>query len=105
MRTAAEKELRKLSYCAETALRKALDEKPPLEVQRRLEGLLSRMEKDLPAHDWLRSWRALEVLEQIGTPEALELLETISRKESEARLMRAVQATLQRLRLKHAKRS
>jgi hypothetical protein len=45
----------------------------------------------------LRLLRAVEALEHVGTPEARQLLEALSRGAREARLTREAQASLRRL--------
>jgi WD40 repeat protein len=80
VREKAEKELTRLAERAEPALRRALDREPPLEVRRRIERLLVRLERK----PWgleplaIRERRAVRILEQINTREARELLETLA---------------------------
>jgi len=69
-RERALKTLTRLGPMAAPELQQALDEKPPLEVQRRLEQLLERLrEKDLPPAE-LRNLRAVAALERIGSDKA-----------------------------------
>ena len=68
-RQSATKELDKLGARAEGALRKALEQKPALEVARRVEGLLGPIEASQ-----LPMLRGIEVLERIRSDEARELL-------------------------------
>ncbi len=97
VRTKAETELEALGDLAESALRKALEGQPSLEVRRRVEGLLKNLEGTITDPDKLRVVRALEVLEQIGTPEAGRVVETMTQGAEEARLTREAKASLQRL--------
>ena len=91
-----------MSYrrCALPALHRALEGNPSLEMRRRLEQILGKLEQS-PRSDYLRAVRALEVLEHIGTSEAREVVATLSRGAPAARLTRAAQQAQQRL----AKRS
>jgi hypothetical protein len=77
-RETAARELQRLGAEAEPALREALQKKPSPEVRRRLESMLSgpRITR-LP--EALRRLRAVQVLERIGSPEAVKLLEGLSR--------------------------
>jgi len=67
-------------------------EKPPLEVQRRVESLLTKLEQTS-----VRSLRAVEVLEYIGSPEAKNVLETLATGAEGARLTKEAKASLERL--------
>jgi hypothetical protein len=86
-------ELRRLGEVAAPALREALRRRPSPEVRRRAERLLARVAAD----DRRTSARALEVLEQAGTPEARRLLEALANGEPEARQTREAKAALRRL--------
>jgi hypothetical protein len=92
-REQATRELEKLGLNAEASLRRALLGKPSSEVRRRVEQLLNGLE----AGPMLRLIRALEVLENIATPESQEILETIAKGAAEARLTQEAKASLQRL--------
>jgi WD40 repeat protein len=74
-RRAASKELAQLGERVEPALRRALRSRPSLEAKRRLEELLNKLELHPPSPETLRSLRAIEVLEHIGTPAARRCLE------------------------------
>ena len=54
-------------------LRTALAKPRSLEMQRRIEAILAKHGGRVPTPDGLRALRAMEVLEQIGTPEARQL--------------------------------
>jgi RNA polymerase sigma factor (sigma-70 family) len=72
-REQANRELEKVGEGAEAALRKALEGKASLEMSRRVEKLLARLDTSSPER--LRTMRAMEILEYIGTAEALQLLQ------------------------------
>ncbi len=71
-------------------LGRAGEQRQPPETKRRLEELLKALESPRP--ECLRELRALEVLEQIGGPEALRLLETLASGPPDARLTREAAA-------------
>jgi RNA polymerase sigma factor (sigma-70 family) len=72
-RERAERELGRLGRVAEPALRNALEASPSAERRRRIQLLLEALQA-APAQAVVAS-RAVEVLEWLGTPEALRLLE------------------------------
>ena len=77
--------------------------KPPLEVLRRLEELRAKT-GGLTLHgESLRVFRALEVLERIGTAQARDVLQGIAGGAAEARLTREAQDCLRRLKTVPAK--
>jgi RNA polymerase sigma factor (sigma-70 family) len=97
VREAASQELEKLGEQAVPALRKALASQPSVEVRRRVELLLDKVEKaDLPPAT-MRALRAIQVLEYVGTPEASRLLEVLSKGGAEAPKTREAKAALERL--------
>jgi tricorn protease-like protein len=75
-RQRAETELEKMGPAIESALRKALEGKPSLEVRRRIEKVLEKV--DDKSNERLRTRRALEALESMNTPEARQLLESLA---------------------------
>jgi RNA polymerase sigma factor (sigma-70 family) len=75
VRKKATDDLAKLGEAVEGALRKAQEGKPILEVRQRIDRLLEKLQ----GPDRLRSRRALEVLELLGTPEARSLLESLAK--------------------------
>jgi WD40 repeat protein len=95
VRQKAKAELEGLGDQAEPALREAVAAKLPLESERRVQALLTRLE-GWPA-EALRIRRALMVLEYIGTPKARQVLETLARGAPRARLTREAQASLDRV--------
>jgi hypothetical protein len=89
--------LEKLGDVARPALRRVLEGKPNLEVRRRVEALLKKIEDGPPAAEEVGALRAVEVLEALGTAEARRLLEDLARGDKGARLTQEAGAALQRL--------
>src|SRR5262249_48379899 len=81
LRDAAMKELKQFEESALDFYRKALADRPSAEARRRLEALVTRYAEPWvsPWPELVRSLRALEALELIGTPEARKVLETIAK--------------------------
>ena len=79
VREKASQELEKLGESARPAFKKALTGKPSAEVQRRVQTLLDKLSAEIPPPDQVHVQRAVMVLEQIGTPEAVEALEKLSK--------------------------
>jgi hypothetical protein len=96
-RVQASQELEKLGELAETALRKALASTRSLEVRRRVDNLLHKVEAETLSPDQLLTLRGLEVLEHIGTPEAKQVLQNLAKGAPEARLTQEAKASLERL--------
>jgi WD40 repeat protein len=96
-RQQATRELEKLHDLAEGALRKALAAKPTIESQRRLEGLLAKLNGPISEPETLRTLRAIEVLEKIGTPAARRVLQTMAAGAESSRLTRESKLSLERL--------
>jgi hypothetical protein len=90
-------ELEKLGAPAEAALRKILHGEPSLEVRRRAERLLEKLEERATTPEALRVLRALEALERIGTPEARQVLVKLARGAPEAALTLDAKRALDRL--------
>jgi hypothetical protein len=95
VRRKATAELEKLGDLAEGSLRTHLRKTRELEERRRVEALLARL--DVPTGERLRSLRAVEVLEHIGTSGARGLLRELSRGAPGALLTREAKAALGRL--------
>lgn len=70
--------LARLGRLVEPQLQAKLDDKPTLEMRRRVELLLKRMGGAGPVEEWKRLERAVEALERIGGPRAIELLEKLA---------------------------
>jgi hypothetical protein len=98
VRDQAAQELKKHFDGAAPALRKALAAKTSLEMQRRLTLLLERAEEGRWLPEALRTLRAIELLEHIGSPEARAVLQTLADGAPDARLTREAKASLERLR-------
>jgi RNA polymerase sigma factor (sigma-70 family) len=96
VRRQAARELAELGEAAGPALRRALAAPPSAEVRRQVEQLLEKLPLTGSA-ERLRQFRALEVLEALGTPEARGLLERLGEGAPEARLTREAKAALDRL--------
>lgn len=97
VREKATRELEKLGELALPVLRSTLADKPSLEARRRVEELLRRLDTFALSGQALASWRALEVLERVNTPEARQLLEKLSRGAPGARQTEEAKAALERL--------
>jgi WD40 repeat protein len=82
---------------AAPVLRQALQAGVSPETQRRLEKILIRHEEALFSSRQLQIWRALEVLEVIGTQASQRVLESIGGGKAEFRITREARATLERL--------
>jgi sugar lactone lactonase YvrE len=90
-------ELELQAEAAESALRKALDAKPSLEMSKRLQDLLRPLETQMPPGSRLRVLRAIQVLEDAGTTEAQQVLETLSKGAVGAQVTLEAKAALLRL--------
>jgi RNA polymerase sigma factor (sigma-70 family) len=96
-RESAMAELTKLGARAESALRYTLTNRPSLEVHRRVEELLEKLEGVPVSPDTLQQTRAIAVLERIGTLEAQQTLKSLAQGMPEARITREAKASLERL--------
>jgi RNA polymerase sigma factor (sigma-70 family) len=95
-RRRAGRELATLAELAVPALRQVLARGPSAEARRQLEALVDGLGGP-PTEERLQGLRAVEVLEQIGSPEARAVLETLSGGAPEARLTQEAKASLERL--------
>lgn len=106
VRESAAKELSKLGLQVEPALRRAAEEKPTLEVRRRIDALLAEARLGdrgiVRDRAVLRALRAIQVLERIGTTEARGLLQMLAEGAAGARATREAHESLQRLMWRHA---
>jgi hypothetical protein len=82
---------------AKGGLQRALAEKPSLEARQRIIALLEKLRSPVTRPETLQALRAVAVLEDIATPEARQLLETLARGELEARLTQQAKASFDRL--------
>ena len=97
-RDVAMKELEKLGHVAAPAVQKALQGNVPLEMKRRLELLLEKLEDAALPAETLRQVRAVEALQGIGAADAVELLRTlVAEGAPEARLTTEAAAALKQL--------
>jgi WD40 repeat protein len=96
-RQQASAELIKMGERVVPALDKVMAANPALDLQRRVENLLERLAGPKLIGEQLRVFRAVEVLERIGTPEAREVLERLANGAPGAIVTSSSQAALQRL--------
>jgi WD40 repeat protein len=97
-REKATQELDRLGESADLLLRKALQEPRSLEAGRRLQRIVQKLAGPITSPSQLQALRAVEVLEHIGTPEAVQVLEVLSKGCPETRLTKEAGASLKRLR-------
>jgi hypothetical protein len=97
VRGRAKAALGELGELAEVALRKAYRESTSEEVRARAEELISKIAAPVPPPDQVRLLRALAALEEMATPEARRLLESLADGAPEARLTQEARAVLARL--------
>src|SRR5262249_21985713 len=99
VRSKARGQLAQLAELAEPALLEAQKNHPSLELRHRIEELLTVVvdQRSRPSGDRLRTVRAVEVLDQIDTLPARQLLQTLARGAAGALLTREAQASLTRL--------
>jgi WD40 repeat protein len=96
-RDRAARQLEKMEVGRE-AVQQALAGKPSLEMRHRLEKIIKKLDTQPWDEGIMRSIRAVQVLEQIGTPEALQVLESLATGAPGARLTKEARAALDRLR-------
>src|SRR5262249_13528840 len=99
VRNKAKAQLVQLAEMAESALLEAQKNRPSLELRQRIDELLRVIldHRFRPLGDRLRGLRAIETLEQIGTPAARQLLEKLAGGAAGAMLTREAHAALTRL--------
>ncbi|MBY0524229.1 MAG: hypothetical protein K2R98_12565 [Gemmataceae bacterium] len=97
VRQKATDELEKTGERAVPALRRRLETKPPLETRQRIERLLDTLEPIAPPRDTLLALRAMEVLEYVGNPDAMDVLKRLATGAPGARLTLEAQSALTRL--------
>ena len=78
VRSRALTRLKGLGLVAAPLLRQALEQKPPLEMRRRMEEALADPNNRPVSGEAVRVLRALAALEHAGTPEARELLRSLA---------------------------
>jgi WD40 repeat protein len=94
-RDLATRELEKLRDAVEGTLRKVLEQNPTLEMRRRVELLLNKVNVPL-SREMLRTLRAIMILEAIGTEESKAILTTLAASAPGSRIAEAAQAALKR---------
>jgi RNA polymerase sigma factor (sigma-70 family) len=98
VREAAQEKLRALGETVGPLLREALKAKPALEKRRRIAAVLRAVDTSRPlSGERLRAVRAVAALERIGSVEARQALEALSRGVESARLTQAAREALTRL--------
>jgi hypothetical protein len=90
-------ELAKLGELVAPELEKVKASDAPLELRRRVEQLLDKLQGPVSQPEQLRGLRAVEVLENIGSAEAQELLRRLAKGAPGARLTREADGSLKRL--------
>lgn len=95
VREKAARELAGYQQLAEPALWQAVQKASDLEVRRRIERLLERLQK--PSSDQLQEMRAIEAVEYMQTPEAEKLLRHLAGGAPTALLTREARASLERM--------
>jgi hypothetical protein len=96
VRDSATSELLRMGDHIVPALDQALAAKPPLETARRLQSLRSKLTGMTLHGERLRCYRAIEVLEMIGTPQARQMLQTLAAGAPGALLTTSARAALGR---------
>ena len=91
-RKQAARALDELSEAAEKALRNALAANPNLELRQRILRLLEKRDGAV-----LRTLRAIEAVEHVGTAEAREVLATLGQDSPNPRVAESARAAVQRL--------
>jgi hypothetical protein len=86
---------------AQPALLRILNDAPNLEVRQRVKQLLGKFESKLPPQS-IQTIRALELLEMLGTSEAIDHLEALARGAQEAWLTQEAAASLARVKKRMA---
>lgn len=97
-RQKARKSLNRFGELTADAMRRALRERPSLEARRSLTALLEDCGRAASCPERLQQWRALEVLERIGSVPAQSLLDKLANGENAARFTREARECLRRLR-------
>lgn len=97
VREKASRSLQELGIVAEAAMRRVLREQPSLEVRRRLEPILDKLESVARPPDQLRISRAVEVMELIGSAEARQILREWSQSPPDSWLTQEAKLALARL--------
>jgi WD40 repeat protein len=97
VRERATRDLYELGDLAVPGLKQALKGDLSAESRRRVEQVLERLQGPVTSLERLRLIRSVEVLENIGTPEAKQVLETLAKGAPEAWITQQAKAALVRL--------
>jgi hypothetical protein len=98
VRENATQELTRIGKPAEQAVRDALEKTSSAEVRRRAETILDGLKTGATASpETMRTPRALEVLEKVGTPDARKVLEELAKGAGDTPLAREAKAALERM--------
>ena len=97
VREKASEELAKLGDVALPALQKTLAAEPTPEVHSRVKAILEKLLCQPPTPEQLRVQRTVMVLEQMGSPEAKDLLETLSKGVEGSLLTEEAKAAVKRM--------
>ena len=97
LRQKAHADLLKIGERAVPAIEKALAAQPPLETKTRLENVRLKLTNVVLSDEKLRMYRAIEVLERIGSAEAQQVLRTLAAGAPGAFSTTTAQASLERL--------
>jgi RNA polymerase sigma factor (sigma-70 family) len=97
VRRAAGAELEGLAELAGPELRRVRETSPPLEVRRRLDQLLERLEGPARAPEQVRALRAVELLEVVDGPAAQKLLRSLAGGAEHSRVTAEARLALDRL--------
>jgi WD40 repeat protein len=98
VREKASFELEKLGDLALGELQKRLVQKPTLELRQRMEKLLLKLLGPVTSPEMMQQMRAIEALEKMGTPEALEVLVGLAKGAPGHRVTEDASAAAKRLR-------
>jgi hypothetical protein len=97
VRKKAGDDLLKADPTAAPLIQKALEGDPTPEARKRLQEVLAKLTAPTASGETLRSLRALEVLEMIGTPEAKTVLEGVAQGTPGAAVTIAAEESLKRI--------
>jgi hypothetical protein len=97
IRERATQDLEKYGPLVEPELKKALEARPGLEVRKRLEKMLEKMNELVPTAAMQQALRGIETLEAMNTGESRQVLEQLGRSTPETRFTREAQVARQRL--------
>jgi WD40 repeat protein len=97
VRNKADLELEKLGELAEPVLREALVNASTAEVRRRVERILEQCERSILPPHVMQGVRAIEALEHIGSPEAINVIQVLAGGTPNAKLTKESKVSLERL--------